>query len=298
MSERDRNGVDTLPQRLVRTAARHAPSQLAERLEEEWLADLLCRTGHLSRLRFALGCYWAVYTILREHCTARAAAAATTASGGRDIAAAYARYDWPFLSRRTLVLLSILALHVALIYCLANGLASKIATVIVQPIQVLVDKPRARDEPPPPAPKPTLVHPRLDVPPPDLTLNVPPEPGQITQGPTQRVEPPVITTHPPAAPIPIRVTGGPGRNFPDTGDYYPTVSRRLGEMGSSVVRVCVDIRGRLTAMPRIAQSSGSVRLDEGAITLAKAGSGHYRPTTEDGRPVPSCYPFRITFTLR
>jgi hypothetical protein len=32
--------------------------------------------------------------------------------------------------------------------------------------------------------------------------------------------------------------------------------------------------------------------------LARAGSGHYRPTTEDGRPVTACYPIKIRFELR
>jgi len=62
--------------------------------------------------------------------------------------------------------------------------------------------------------------------------------------------------------------------------------------------VCVDAEGRLTTQPTIARSSGSVRLDDGALKLAHAGSGHYRPTTEDGRPVDSCYVFRIRFELR
>lgn len=31
--------------------------------------------------------------------------------------------------------------------------------------------------------------------------------------------------------------------------------------------------------------------------LAKAGSGHYRPTTENGQPVSSCCAFRIVFRI-
>jgi TonB family protein len=64
------------------------------------------------------------------------------------------------------------------------------------------------------------------------------------------------------------------------------------------VQVCVDANGRLTSQPAITQSSGSARLDEGALTLARAGSGHYRATTEDGRAVSSCFPFRIRFEFR
>jgi TonB family protein len=73
---------------------------------------------------------------------------------------------------------------------------------------------------------------------------------------------------------------------------------RKGEQGNVVVQVCVDPSGRLTSYPKAVQSSGNSKLDEGALLLAKAGSGHYRATTEDGKPVNSCYPFRVVFKLR
>ena len=91
--------------------------------------------------------------------------------------------------------------------------------------------------------------------------------------------------------------GGPGKGFPNTEDYYPPAARRLNETGTATIRVCVNSMGRLTGEPSVAQSSGSVRLDNGALKLARAGSGHYGATTEDGRAVDSCYPFRITFAL-
>jgi TonB family protein len=91
--------------------------------------------------------------------------------------------------------------------------------------------------------------------------------------------------------------GGPGAGFPNTEDYYPPAARRLGEVGTSVISVCVDPRGRLTAAPRIVASSGIGQIDEGALRLASAGSGHYRPTTENGRAVAACYAFRIRFQL-
>ncbi len=78
----------------------------------------------------------------------------------------------------------------------------------------------------------------------------------------------------------------------------PQTARRLEEQGSVIVQVCVDPKGRLTSEPTMVQSSGNVRLDGGALILAKAGSGHYRATTEDGHPVSSCYSFRVLFTLR
>ena len=71
--------IDTLSQHLIRHAARRAPAALAERLAEEWLADLSARATALSRLRLGIGCCWAARVIAQELCAAKAAAAA---SGG------------------------------------------------------------------------------------------------------------------------------------------------------------------------------------------------------------------------
>jgi hypothetical protein len=59
----------------------------------------------------------------------------------------------------------------------------------------------------------------------------------------------------------------------------------------------VDETGRLSGAPSIARSSGSSGLDDGAIKLAKAGSGHYRPTLEDGRAVSGCFEYRVKFDI-
>jgi TonB family protein len=95
-----------------------------------------------------------------------------------------------------------------------------------------------------------------------------------------------------------RVRGGPGAGFPSADIYYPASAKRLGEHGVAAVHVCVDPAGRLTSAPTIADPSGSSRLDAGAIMLARAGSGRYRPTMEDGQAVQSCYTFRVRFQLR
>jgi TonB family protein len=104
---------------------------------------------------------------------------------------------------------------------------------------------------------------------------------------------------PPSMPPTVnRVQGGPGIGFPSTDDFYPDASIRMAEKGAAIVKACVDGNGRLTSEPTIIESTGKSRLDEAALRLAKAGSGHYRATTENGRPVNSCYPFRIRFELR
>jgi hypothetical protein len=57
------NGVT---QWLIHHAAIRAPSCLSSRLEEEWLADSESRSSALSRMRFALGCYWAATVIVND----------------------------------------------------------------------------------------------------------------------------------------------------------------------------------------------------------------------------------------
>ncbi len=66
----------------------------------------------------------------------------------------------------------------------------------------------------------------------------------------------------------------------------------------AVVAVCVGPDGKLTEEPTIAKTSGSPRLDEGALKLAKAASGHYKPATEDGKPIAACDKLGIRFQLK
>jgi TonB family protein len=278
---------------LIRHAARNAPPSLSQRLEEEWLADLAARHGQMSRLRLALGCCWATRVITREYVAPNVPA--TSSATGNRIMTAYAQHDSSFVSRRTTAVSLIVCLHGVLIYFLATGLVHRMAAVIPPLMQVgVTDEVPARHQPPPP-PQLKLAPTRLEVPERDLTIDVPPDANTI-QG--AAIEQSPYHASPPSPTVLNRVLGGPGKGFPNTDDYYPPAAIRMGEKGIASVRVCVDGNGRLSADPTIARSSGSARLDEGAVRLAKAGSGHYRATTEDGRPVSSCFPFLIRFDFR
>jgi protein TonB len=273
---------------LIRRAARRAPPPLSVRLEEEWLADLAARRGTSARLRFALGCCWATRVIALELATPLHAAAGS--SGGKT-AALFAGTGPSFFTRRTTIFVLVGALHTLVILGLASGITREVLQAS-PPMQVVaVPAATPRDETPLPISGPTFVVVRPDAPLPPWTGDVPR--GAITVP---------IAEGPPTVPATsrqvVRVAGGPGPGFPNTEDYYPEISRRLGEKGLATVSVCVDGAGRLTAAPVVAQSSGSARLDAGAVRLAKAASGHYRPPTEDGRPVSGCYAFVIRFALK
>jgi TonB family protein len=281
---------------LIQQAARGAPAQLAERLEEEWLADLEARCGRLDRLQLAAGCCWATRVIAREHCAVGVAATAT-ATGSKTMST-YARNDDVYFSRRTITVMLIIGLHAFIIYAFATGLGPHALRNLMTNMEVVPIVEHQVDHRPPPLndPKIPTSYTHIDVQTTELKIDVPLEPPTVVvpEGPT------LVFTGPPSTPIALvkRVMGGPGKGFPNTDDYYPADAIRKGLEGPVTVQTCVDERGRLTAAPAVTRSSGTAILDEGALRLARAGSGHYRPTTEDGRPVPSCYQYLINFQLR
>jgi TonB family protein len=292
------NLVDGIARSLVQHAAHRGPASLAERLEEEWLADFEERKSSLSRLRFGVGCYWATHVIAHEYLEPKVATATASAGGATIAASSYTPPDYSFLSRRTVAVLGILALHAVIIYGFATGLVHTMITKIVEPIRVIPAQPKTPDLPPPLPDLPEFRQQILVV---DPVVNVPriddsTAPDFVAPQEQPQVVPVVPTVTQPT--VVNRVIGGPGKNFPNTDDYYPPAMIRQGITGSTTVKVCTDDRGRLTGDPTLVQSSGFGPLDQGALKLARAGSGHYRASTEDGRAVSSCYPFRVKFAMR
>jgi TonB family protein len=287
--------MTSIAQRLIQRAARRAPGSLSERLKEEWLADLASQRGPIARLRFALGCCWAMNIIAREQVGMALPAATTSVGHAQAVRAGHEQI--PFFTRRTLTFIVVATLHVAVLYSLATGLGPQFRKVMVSPLVNRPLEPLPRT-PPPLAPTPRTSLPRIKLPPQDTPSPIEPERADtIVADPSESPD----VAAPPTGPTPTAVTrvqGGPGAGFPSTDAYYPDPSIRMGEKGAATVRVCVDTKGRLASVPMIIESTGSSRLDEAALRLAKAGSGHYQATTDDGQPVNSCYPFRVRFELR
>lgn len=208
--------------------------------------------------------------------------------------AAYA-HDTNFFSRRAIVFVAIVGIHLLLAYALAYGLARKVIDVIAPPIQTdIIEEVQERDTPPPPPP-PEFERPPVEVPPPEVAIDIPVDTSQSTAI-TDVTDKPVPMAPPPPPPPKVVKRPSLGRNFPNTEDYYPASSKRLGEEGSATVKVCVGPNGKLSEDPTIAQSSGNARLDEGALKLAKAG--RYVAGSVDGQPSTDCLSFRVKFELR
>jgi TonB family protein len=286
--------IDGIDHWLIHHAARRAPDSLSQRLEEEWLADMAERPSALSRLRFALGCCWATQVIAVEFEPSRVPVSSPAIAG--RLMGAYAQHDSGYFSRRSGTLFLVVSLHALLFYGLITTV-SRIHVSAADPLQNQPPKDPLPHAMPFRLPDPLLNDIKIQVPKADFDF--PREPDLGTDVSTEiRPQPsPPSTAGSPSQAV-TQVLGGPGAGFPNPDDFYPALARNLEEQGIATVKVCVDARGRLTSDPATVQGTGSARLDEGALKLARAGSGHYRPTTENGQPVNSCYAFRVRFQLR
>jgi len=206
--------------------------------------------------------------------------------------AAYA-HDSSFFSRRAIAFVAILVVHVLLVWGFASGLATRVLDVIAPPIQTdIVQEVAKRDQPPPPPP-PKMERPPVDVPPPDVAINLPVETESTAI--VVPTKPQAVVAPPPPPPV-VRV--GPKldtKHSPPTDDFYPPTSRRMNEQGTATVYVCVAADGHVTGDPKVQRTSGSPRLDEAATKWAVRS--RWAPGTENGRPVETCSAFNVKFVL-
>src|SRR5579862_4257708 len=111
--------------------------------------------------------------------------------------AAYARHDTAFFSRRALLLILIALLHVAVLYILESGLATRVINAVAPPLETTIAQDVKQRDLPPPPPPPKMERPPVEVPPPDVTINLPAEPTTtaITNTTTKHVEAPPAPVH-------------------------------------------------------------------------------------------------------
>lgn len=206
--------------------------------------------------------------------------------------AAYAQQN---SSRRLVVLGAIIAFHVLLGYGLVSGLARKVVEVIAPPLVTDIIEEMEQEDKPPPPPPPQMERPPVEVPPPEVTIDIPMESSQTTAitNVTDRPQPPPAPPAPPAA-----VRKAPKldvKRSPSTDEYYPPSARRAEIEGVVTVRACVSPDGRTTGDPSVSKSSGNTSLDEAAVKWARRA--RWSPGTEDGKPVESCNQFNVRFKL-
>ena len=154
----------------------------------------------------------------------------------------------------------VILLHIALVYALINGLATKVLEVVKKPLETQIIEEIKPPPPPPPVqlpPPPKFVSPPPPyIPPPEVQVNVPPPPNVIqnttTVAPT--VSPPIAVVAPPApAPAPPAPAAAPSAksacpNYATAmGDSaYPRDAVRDGiDKGEAVIRFTVSATGEI-----------------------------------------------------
>ena len=206
--------------------------------------------------------------------------------------AAYAQ-DSSFLTRRGIVVALIIVLHVLAFIGFASGLATRAIEALAPPIEATLEEDIKKEDEPPPPPPPEMERPPVEVPPPEVSIDLPME---TTSTAIQDV---TDKAPPPAPPPPVRVAGSPAKMTrpvnPD--DYYPPGSIRREEQGSPVVQACVGPGGKLLREPVVTDTSGFPDLDGAAIKVAKAT--RYAAGTEGGAALAeSCIKFKVKFVLK
>lgn len=209
------------------------------------------------------------------------------------------------------ITVAVLLFHVGLLYLIQSGLARKMTEAIIAPEIIARIIPMEQPKPEPPAPEPPkaqptppkqvkVVTPRPTPPKPQPTptpvANLPPTPNAIEAPPA----PPAPPAPEPPAPPPAATNAAPRAvgigemACSQPAPVYPRQSQRMGETGTAVIRLNFDETGKVVKAA-VSKTSGSDRLDDAALTAAKAI--RCKPYMENGRAMAATAQQPIKFEL-
>jgi periplasmic protein TonB len=197
------------------------------------------------------------------------------------------------------VLLPIALLHLGAFYAISDNesrLFHALTPIIVRFVPI---EPPAKPPDPPMLPAGalsidnTLVHalppqPEYDV---YETLSTTPAPARTQAPPTpepaneEALEP--SGDGPLIRPRPIRGPSGL--------DRYPSGSIAAKESGRATITICIAATGKVEKV-ELAKSTGFVRLDNSALNIAR--QYEFKPALRNGKPIPVCLPYTITYKLK
>lgn len=199
-------------------------------------------------------------------------------------------------SRRVMVFVAIIILHLIFFWALKQGLV-RAGIELVQDYAIMdlpppPPPPENLDEPPPPPP--------VDVPPPTVPpplIDLPAFEGPSNAISAQVKETPRAQPATPARQVqitPARFKGRNDRIMAAISACYPSASRRLSEEGRVVATVTVGADGKAGAV-NVTQSSGFPRLDAAIECVIRRLP--FEPGKRDGQAVDSQVSIPIVFKL-
>ncbi len=194
--------------------------------------------------------------------------------------------------RRLALFAFVMALHALLFWALQSGLAKTLVNKVLGPMEtsLIEEEEPELEEPPPPPPK-FQAPPPIFVDMPDVAITEAPVANTITA----TNEKPKVAPPPPRADVIIPPKTNP--RSPIAIPEYPTMSRRLGEEGSTVLLLTIDADGRVTAST-VDASSGFERLDEAAVRESmRPRLWRFIPGTINGKAAAMQFKFRVVFKI-
>ena len=177
----------------------------------------------------------------------------------------------------------VIGIHVVIISALIVGLSNDQLRKEMMDISasVVAKKAAPKDLPPPP---PAMVRPppQVAAPPPQIVIAAPPP----------VVAAPVVAAPPPPPPPTELKAIEKTHSLPP----YPALSQRMGEQGTTLLKVAIDNTGKVTECT-VMSSSGSTRLDAAAVEYVKA-NWRWQPPTQAGKPVSATTEVSVKWDLK
>ena len=177
----------------------------------------------------------------------------------------------------------VIGIHVVIISALIVGLSNDQLRKEMMDISasVVAKKAAPKDLPPPP---PAMVRPppQVAAPPPQIVIAAPPP----------VVAAPVVAAPPPPPPPTELKAIEKTHSLPP----YPALSQRMGEQGTTLLKVAIDNTGKVTECT-VMSSSGSTRLDAAAVEYVKA-NWRWQPPTQAGKPVAATTEVSVKWDLK
>jgi len=170
-------------------------------------------------------------------------------------------------------LVIVIGLHAVIITALVLGMTNSALRKDVLDISASVIGKKALVRPPP----------TIAAPPPQIEIAAPPPPPPVVKA--------VVAAPPPPPPTPPKEIAKTHTIPP-----YPALSQRLGEQGTTRLKVTVGVDGKPTEVT-IDNSSGSTRLDAAALQYVKENYT-WEPATRDGKPVSDTILVNIVWDLK
>ena len=177
----------------------------------------------------------------------------------------------------------VIGIHVVIISALIVGLSNdQLRKEMIDISASVVAKKAAPKDLPPPPPAMVRPPPTVAAPPPQIVIAAPPP----------VVAAPVVAAPPPPPPPTELKAIEKTHSLPP----YPALSQRMGEQGTTLLKVAIDNTGKVTECT-VVTSSGSTRLDAAAVEYVKA-NWRWQPPTQAGKPVSATTEVSVKWDLK